>query len=217
MISLKNVSFSYDKGFGLTNINLDLNDGEFAFLIGPTGSGKSTILKLVYMDLMPDSGTVEVLGIKSPKIKKGKIPYLRRRIGMVFQDYQLLEDRNLFENVALALHILGVDQDEIMDRVSDALEDVGLTGLENHFPSELSGGEQQRACIARAMIKEPELILADEPTGNVDPVAAYELVKLLEELNQEGTAVLMASHNYGLIKGRGHRIIEVQEGQLRRS
>lgn len=217
MIALNNVSFSYDKGFGLSGINLKLDDGEFAFLIGPTGSGKTTILKLIYMDLFPDSGTAEVLGFKSPKIKKGKIPYLRRKIGMVFQDYHLLDDRNLFENVALALYILGVDQDEIVERVTDALYDVNLTGLENHFPSELSGGEQQRACIARAVVKEPELILADEPTGNVDPVAAYELVKLLEEFHNEGTSILMASHNYGLIKGRGHRIIEVQEGTIRRS
>ncbi len=136
---------------------------------------------------------------------------------MVFQDYQLLDDRNLFDNVALALHVIGDDTADIYDRVMDALNDVGLSGKEQHYPSELSGGEQQRACIARAMVKEPELILADEPTGNVDPVAAYELVKLLEEINNEGTAVLMASHNYGLIKGRGHRIIEMQEGDIRRS
>ncbi len=217
MIRLNNVSFSFDKGFGLSNINLNLGEGEFAFLIGPTGSGKTTLLRLIYMDLMPDSGQAEVLGHKSPKIKKNTIPYLRRRIGMVFQDYQLLDDRNLFDNVALALHVLGDDTSDIYDRVMEALDDVGLTGKEQHSPSELSGGEQQRACIARAMVKEPELILADEPTGNVDPVAAYELVKLLEEINNEGTAVLMASHNYGLIKGRGHRIIEMQDGSLRRS
>ena len=217
MIRLNNVSFSYEKGFGLSNINLDVSEGEFAFLIGPTGSGKTTLLRLIYMDLLPDSGQVEVLGHKSPKIKKNSIPFLHRRIGMVFQDYQLLDDRNLFDNVALALHVIGDDTADIYDRVMEALNDVGLSGKEQHYPSELSGGEQQRACIARAMVKEPELILADEPTGNVDPVAAYELVKLLEEINNEGTAVLMASHNYGLIKGRGHRIIEMQEGGIRRS
>jgi len=136
---------------------------------------------------------------------------------MVFQDYQLLDDRNLFDNIALALHVIGDDKADIYDRVMESLDDVGLAGREKHFPHELSGGEQQRASIARAMVKEPELILADEPTGNVDPVVAYELVKLLEEINNEGTSVLMASHNYGLIKGRGHRIIEMQDGELRRN
>ena len=217
MIRLKNISFSFDRGFELSNINFNLDEGEFAFLIGPTGSGKTTLLRMIYMDLIPDSGQIEVLGHKSQKIKKSKIPYFRRRIGMVFQDYQLLDDRNLFDNIALALHVIGDDKADIYDRVMESLDDVGLAGREKHFPHELSGGEQQRARIARAMVKEPELILADEPTGNVDPVVAYELVKLLEEINNEGTSVLMASHNYGLIKGRGHRIIEMQDGELRRN
>ncbi len=136
---------------------------------------------------------------------------------MVFQDYHLLDDRNLFENIALPLHVIGVEKDEIVERVNDSIEEVGLEGKENHFPMELSGGEQQRACVARALVKDPDIILADEPTGNLDPVTSFELIKLLEEVNREGAAILMASHNYNLIKGRGHRIIEIQNGTVRQS
>jgi len=217
MIQLDNVSYSYGKGGGVSNVNLSIADDEFAFLIGPTGSGKTTIMRLVYMELMPQVGKVVVDKFHSDKIKQRKIPYLRRKIGMVFQDYHLLNDRNLFENTALPLHVVGRDQEEIVDRVTESLEEVGLDGKEDHFPQELSGGEQQRACVARALVKDPDIILADEPTGNLDPVTSFELIKLLEEINREGTTILMASHNYNLIKGRGHRIIEIQNGSVRQS
>jgi len=215
MISFENVSYSYRNGSGVTNIDFNLDPGEFTFLIGPTGSGKTTIMKLIYMDLFPDSGKIMVLGTNITKLKRRKIPYLRRRIGMIFQDYHLLNDRNLFENVAIPLHIIGTPRNEVEDRVYSILEEVGLTNKEKQYPRELSGGEQQRACIARALIKDPEIILADEPTGNLDPIASFELVNLLEQINREGTAILMASHNYNLIKGRGHPIIEMQDGKLR--
>ncbi len=215
MISFKNVSYSHNRESGIYNADLQINDGEFAFLIGPTGSGKTTIMRLIYMDLFPESGIVTVNGYHSNKIKHRKIPHLRRNIGMVFQDYHLLTDRTLFDNVALALHIVGTDSAELEDRVMDVLYEVGLEGKEDRKPNELSGGEQQRACLARALIKEPEIILADEPTGNLDPLAAFELIKLLEKINQEGTSIFMASHNYNLIKGRGHRIMEIHEGKLR--
>ncbi|MEA1881840.1 MAG: ATP-binding cassette domain-containing protein [Candidatus Marinimicrobia bacterium] len=217
MIQLDNVSYSYGKGGGVSNVNLSIADDEFAFLIGPTGSGKTTIMRLVYMELMPQVGKVVVDKFHSDKIKQRKIPYLRRKIGMVFQDYHLLNDRNLFENTALPLHVVGRDQEEIVDRVTESLEEVGLDGKEDHFPQELSGGEQQRACVARALVKDPDIILADEPTGNLDPVTSFELIKLLEEINREGTTILMASHNYNLIKGRGHRIIEIENGSVRQS
>ena len=136
---------------------------------------------------------------------------------MVFQDYHLLNDRNLFDNIALALHVIGFSKDEIVDRVTESIEEVGLEGKADHYPQELSGGEQQRACVARALVKDPEIVLADEPTGNLDPVTSFELIKLLEEINREGTTILMASHNYNLIKGRGHRIIEIQNGTVRQS
>ena len=152
---------------------------------------------------------------RSDKIKKRKIPFLRRKIGMIFQDYHLLRDRSLFENIALPLYVIGTRHNDIPERVEEVIDQVGLTGKEDHSPDELSGGEQQRACIARALVKEPEIILADEPTGNLDPITSFELLKLLESVNHDGTAVLMASHNYNLIKGRGHRIMEVQQGILR--
>ena len=217
MIQLDNVSYSFDKGGGISNVNLRLNDSEYAFLIGPTGSGKTTLLRLIYMELFPQVGKVVVDKYNSKNIKPRKIPYLRRKIGMVFQDYHLLNDRNLFDNIALALHVIGFSKDEIVDRVTESIEEVGLEGKADHYPQELSGGEQQRACVARALVKDPEIVLADEPTGNLDPVTSFELIKLLEEINREGTTILMASHNYNLIKGRGHRIIEIQNGTLRQS
>ena len=136
---------------------------------------------------------------------------------MVFQDYHLLNDRNLFDNIALALHVIGYSKDEIVERVTESIEEVGLEGKADRYPQELSGGEQQRACVARALVKDPDIVLADEPTGNLDPVTSFELIKLLEEVNQEGKTILMASHNYNLIKGRGHRIIEIQNGSVRQS
>ncbi|OUV42759.1 ATP-binding cassette domain-containing protein [bacterium] len=215
MINIDNVSYSYKKGGGVSNINLTIQDGEFVFLIGPTGSGKTTILKLLYMDLFPKAGKITIDKFDSQSIKKRKIPYLRRRVGVIFQHYHLLEDRNLFENIALPLHVLGYDKEEVVELVNESIDEIGLSGKESHYPHELSGGEQQRACIARALIKDPEIILADEPTGNLDPVASFELIKLLEQISKEGTSILMASHNYNLIKSRGHRIVEMQNGSVR--
>ena len=215
MIKIDNVSYSYPKGGGVSNINLNIDDGEFVFMIGPTGSGKTTILRLIYMDLFPKAGLISIDKFDSQSIKKRKIPYLRRKIGVIFQNYHLLEDRNLFENIALPLHVLGYDKDEIIELTNESIEEVGLSGKESHYPYELSGGEQQRACVSRSLIKDPDIILADEPTGNLDPVASFELIKLFEEISKDGTSVLMASHNYNLIKGRGHRIVEMQNGSIR--
>jgi len=215
MIQMENVTYSYEKGYGIKNVNFTIDDSEFTFLIGPTGSGKTTIMKLIYMALFPQSGVVTTGKFSSDKIKKRKIPFLRRKIGMIFQDYHLLQDRNLYENIALPLYVVGTRHSDISERAEEVIDQVGLTGKEEHLPNELSGGEQQRACIARALVKEPEIILADEPTGNLDPITSFELLKLLESVNHEGTAVLMASHNYNLIKGRGHRIMEIQQGILR--
>ena len=215
MIKIDNVSYSYPKGGGVSNINLNIDDGEFVFMIGPTGSGKTTILRLIYMDLFPKAGLISIDKFDSQSIKKRKIPFLRRKIGVIFQNYHLLEDRNLFENIALPLHVLGYDKDEIIELTNESIEEVGLSGKESHYPYELSGGEQQRACVARSLIKDPDIILADEPTGNLDPVASFELIKLFEEISKDGTSVLMASHNYNLIKGRGHRIVEMENGSIR--
>tara|TARA_B100000214_G_scaffold136847_1_gene97552 strand:+ start:65 stop:718 length:654 start_codon:yes stop_codon:yes gene_type:complete len=215
MIEFKNVSYSHNKGYGVNNLNMTVENGDFTFLIGPTGSGKTTLMRLLYFDLLPDSGIVKVNGFASDKINSRKILKARRKTGMVFQDYKLLQDRNLFENVALPLHVMGFPSKEISLRVDEAIELVGLEGKESHLPEELSGGEQQRASLARAFIKEPDIILADEPTGNLDPVASFELVRLLETIHETGTTILMASHNYNLIKGRGRPIFELKNGVLR--
>ena len=215
MIEFQNVSYAYNKGYGVNNLNMSIEDGEFTFLIGPTGSGKTTLMRLIYFDLLPDTGLVKINGYLSNKLSDRSISKARKSIGMVFQDYKLLGDRNLFENVALTLHVLGFKGRDIPGRVEEALELVGLDGKEQHLPDELSGGEQQRACLARAIIKEPEIILADEPTGNLDPVASFELVRLLETIHETGTTILMASHNYNLIKGRGRPIYELKDGILR--
>ena len=215
MINLDNVSYTFKKGGGVANVNVEINDAEFAFMIGPTGSGKTTLLRLIYMDILPQVGNVVVNKFTSTGIKPKQLPKLRRKIGMVFQDYKLLNDRNLFDNVALPLHVMGYSKNQIIELVEKSLEEIGLTGKVNHFPHELSGGEQQRACVARAMIKNPDILLADEPTGNLDPVTSFELIKIFEEINKSGTTILMASHNYNLIKGRGHRIIEIQNGSVR--
>ena len=215
MIEFQNVSYAYKKGYGVNNLNLSIDEGEFTFLIGPTGSGKTTLMRLIYFDLLPDTGLVKINGYISNKLSSRTISKARTSIGMVFQDYKLLGDRNLFENVALPLHVLGFKGGDISGRVEEALELVGLIGKEHHLPRELSGGEQQRACLARAIIKEPEIILADEPTGNLDPVASFELVRLLETIHETGTTILMASHNYNLIKGRGCPIYELKDGILR--
>ena len=215
MIEFQNVSYAYNKGYGVNNLNMSIDEGEFTFLIGPTGSGKTTLMRLIYFDLLPDTGIVKINGYLSNKLTARNISKARTSIGMVFQDYKLLGDRNLFENVALPLHVLGFKGRDIPGRVEEALELVGLDGKEQHLPDELSGGEQQRACLARAIIKEPEIILADEPTGNLDPVASFELVRLLETIHETGTTILMASHNYNLIKGRGRPIYELKDGILR--
>lgn len=215
MIEFQNVSYAHGKGYGVNNLNMTIDDGDFTFLIGPTGSGKTTLMRLIYFDLLPDTGLVKVNGKLSTKMSHRKIANARKSIGMVFQDYKLLGDRNLFENIALPLHVLGFSANDISTRVEEALELVGLEKKEKHLPSELSGGEQQRACLARAIIKEPDILLADEPTGNLDPVASFELVRLLETIHEMGTTILMASHNYNLIKGRGRPIYELKDGVLR--
>ena len=217
MIEFQNVSYTHSKGKGVTNLTFSIDDGEFVFLIGPTGSGKTTLMRLIYFDLWCNTGKIIVGTHISELMKKKHVPQIRRNIGMVFQDYHLLNDRNVFHNVALPLHVMGYSANEIPYRVDEALELVGFEGKRDHYPNELSGGEKQRVTLARAIVKEPDLILADEPTGNLDPVAAFELVQLLDTINSNGTTILMASHNYNLIKGRGRRILELKDGAIRGS
>ena len=209
MVDFKDISYSYSKESGIFDINLEVKDGEFCFLVGPTGSGKTSLLKMIYFDILPSIGELDVLGFNSKKTKKNKIHKLRKKIGVIFQDYKLLQQRTVYENIALPLHINGLGRKKIKDNVEEALELADLLDCQNKYPNQLSGGEQQRVCIARAIVKNPELILADEPTGNLDPAAAHKILKILEQINKEGTTVIMATHNYKLISDRDHRIIEL--------
>ena len=214
MVDFKNISYSYSKESGIYDIDLSVKDGEFCFLVGPTGSGKTSLLKMIYFDILPSEGKLDVLGYNSKKTKTAKIHKLRKKIGIIFQDYKLLQQRTVYENIALPLHINGVGRKKIKDNVEEALELADLLDYQNKYPNQLSGGEQQRVCIARAIVKNPELILADEPTGNLDPTAAHKILRILEQINKEGTTVVMATHNYKLISDRDYRIIELKEGSL---
>tara|TARA_B100000579_G_C22742292_1_gene809701 strand:- start:27 stop:680 length:654 start_codon:yes stop_codon:yes gene_type:complete len=214
MVEFKNISFSYSKDSGVYDIDLKVDSSEFCFLVGPTGSGKSSLLKMIYFDILPSEGEIDVLGYNSKKTKKNKIHKLRKKIGVIFQDYKLLKQRTVYENIALPLHINGVGRKKIKDNVEEALELTDLLDYKDKYPNQLSGGEQQRVCIARAIVKNPELILADEPTGNLDPAAAHKILKILEQINKEGTTVIMATHNYKLISDRDYRIIELKAGSL---
>ncbi len=214
MVEFKNISFSYSKESGIYDIDLKIKDSEFCFLVGPTGSGKSSLLKMIYFDIIPLKGEIDVLGFNSKKTKKNKIHKLRKKIGVIFQDYKLLKQRTVYENIALPLHINGAGRKMIQDNVEEALELTDLLDCKYKYPDQLSGGEQQRVCIARAIVKNPNLILADEPTGNLDPAAAHKILKILEQINKEGTSIIMATHNYKLISDRDYRIIELKDGRL---
>ena len=214
MVEFKNISFSYSKDSGVYDIDLKVDDSEFCFLVGPTGSGKSSLLKMIYFDILPSEGEIDVLGYNSKKTRKNSIHKLRKKIGVIFQDYKLLKQRTVYENIALPLHINGVGRKKIKDNVEEALELTDLLDYQDKYPDQLSGGEQQRVCIARAIVKNPELILADEPTGNLDPAAAHKILKILEQINKEGTTIIMATHNYKLISDRDYRIIELKAGSL---
>ncbi|MBN1349008.1 cell division ATP-binding protein FtsE [candidate division KSB1 bacterium] len=213
MVRISNVTMKYNRDDGLERVNLAIGNGEFVFLVGPSGAGKSTVLRLIYMDVCPTDGQVTVGRYNSATIKKRDIPYLRRKIGVVFQDFKLLDDRNVFENVAFALRVTGARRRDIKKKVLRILTDVGLNHKRNKMPHHLSGGEQQRVAIARALVNEPFILLADEPTGNLDPEASQNILELLKKINSRGTAILMATHDYQLVKKLGKRIIRIEKGR----
>ncbi len=216
MIELFNVSVQENKRLILNQVSLRINKGEFVYLIGKTGAGKTTLLRLIYLDLYPSQGNIIVENYSSATIKRRQIPYLRRKVGVVFQDFKLLPDRNVYENVAFALRVIGASRREIKSRVLSVLTQVGLNHKRYHLPHTLSGGEKQRVAIARALVNEPFILLADEPTGNLDPEASRDILELLEDINRSGTAVCMATHNYELIKLIPHRTILLDNGEIRR-
>jgi len=214
MIELKDISVSFDGQLVLDGLNFTMKDGEFVYLVGPTGAGKSSLLRLLYMDLKPHAGSVQVAGFDSVTTKSREIPRLRRKLGIVFQDFKLLEDRSVYENVAFALYVTNTRRGEIKKMVLHALADVGLSHKRNQMPNELSGGEQQRVVIARAIVNAPSLLLADEPTGNLDPHSSAEIIELVRKINMRGTAVLMATHNYDLVRKYPARIVQLKDGKL---
>jgi cell division transport system ATP-binding protein len=215
MVSLTNVSFVYNKYHILENINLTINPTDFVFLVGRTGAGKSTLLKLIYMDILPTAGEVVIGKYSSTHIRRRDIPFMRRTLGIIFQDMKLLEDRNVFDNVAFTLYVTGARKKTIKQRVLHALADVGLSHKRNSLPHELSGGEQQRVGIARALVNEPWLIMADEPTGNLDPTTSNDILDVLIKINNRGTAVLMATHNYDLVRRTpAARILQIRDSQI---
>jgi cell division transport system ATP-binding protein len=215
MIQFFNVNLNYDTKTILKHITFKIDKGEFVYLIGPSGAGKSSIINLINFALLPDSGTVIVNEYSSAKIKFKQIPYVRRKLGVIFQDFKLLSDRNVYENIALTLRVTGIKTSEISKRVLKSLTEVGLGHRRNSYPKDLSGGEQQRVAIARALINEPFILLADEPTGNLDPQSAIDIVELLEDINRRGTAVLMATHNYSLLNQYPHRTLSMEQGELK--
>src|ERR1700712_2678106 len=215
IIKLNNVNIFQQKHLVLSNVNLHVDKGDFVWLIGQTGSGKSSLLKLIYGDLSPATGTGHACGYELDRLATKNIPFLRRKLGIVFQDFQLLTDRSVEKNLQFVMRATGwTDKKLIADRALDVLEKVGLRSKLKKMPHELSGGEQQRVVIARALLNDPEIILADEPTGNLDPDTSEEIVMLLKQISQSGTAVLVATHDYHIIRAFPSRIIKCENGKV---
>lgn len=214
MIQLTDVWYRYGNHQILCGIQMQVRPGELVFLMGPSGAGKSTILRLVHMELLPDRGRVIVSDYDSDTITSGDIPMLRRKIGVVFQDFKLLEDRDVYDNVSYALFATGVSRRKIKKKVFQVLAEVGLSHKRYAMVPELSGGEKQRIALARALVNEPFVLLADEPTGNLDSENAAEIMKLLQRINRRGTAILMATHNEDLVQKVSGRIVRIREGKM---
>ncbi len=213
MIEFTDVVKSYSVGTqALKGVTFQIEDGEFVFLVGPSGSGKSTIIKLITGELKPTSGSVHVNGYSLERIRKREVPFLRRTVGVVFQDFRLIATKTVYENVAFAMRVVGAKEPEIRDRVPYVLELVGLETKSRRHPGELSGGEQQRLAIARALVNNPSTIIADEPTGNLDPARSLEIMSLLQEINNLGTTILVVTHEKDLVELFGKRVIAIDDG-----
>jgi len=217
MIQLTNVSKIYQNGArALVDVNLKIGKGDFVFLVGPSGAGKSTLIKLFYRDETPTRGQVIINSKNLVRMKEREVPYLRRNIGVIFQDFKLLPNKTVHENIAFALEVIGVSRNEIRTRTRTTLELVGLASKEKAYPHELSGGEQQRVCVARAIINNPALLVADEPTGNLDPETAWGIMDLLYNINKRGTTIVMATHAKAIVNKMQKRVIAIENGRVAR-
>lgn len=215
MIKLEHVSKSYSAGIpALNDVNLEIEEGEFVFIVGDSGSGKSTLIKLLLKELEPTEGVITIDGRRLSAIRHRQIPKFRRNLGVVFQDFRLLKDRNVYDNVAFAQRVIGAPVRESRKKVPQMLSMVGLAAKYKSFPKQLSGGEQQRVAIARALVNRPKILLADEPTGNLDSNNAWEIMKLLEEINERGTTVVVVTHNMEIVKVMKKRVITIKKGVI---
>ena len=215
MVEMKNVTMVYQSGTeALDNVSFSIKEGEFVFLVGPSGSGKTTLMKLITGEIRAKSGKIIVNDFDMRKIKRRKLPKVRKTLGIVFQDYRLIENMNVYDNVAFAMRVVGARRREIRERVPYVLDLVGLSGREKRMPDELSGGEQQRVAIARALVNNPRMVVADEPTGNLDPVRSLELMLLLEKINDMGTTILVVTHEKELVNALGKRVIAIDGGHV---
>ena len=216
MVRMTDVTKVYDSSgtVALDGVDLTINEGEFVFLVGPSGSGKTTIMKLITGEIQATSGAITVNDFDMVKIRRRKLPKVRRTLGVIFQDYRLIENMTVYDNVAFAMRVVGAKNREISKRVPYVLELVGLDGREKRFPNELSGGEQQRVAIARALVNSPRMIVADEPTGNLDPVRSLELMLLFEKINEMGTTILVVTHEKELVNAFSKRVITIENGRV---
>ena len=214
MVHMHNVSMTYrgSSSKAANSLNIDIGEGEFVFLVGPSGSGKTTIIKLLTGEVRADEGEIEVNGFDLSTMKRRQLPRLRRTLGVIFQDFRLIDNKTVYENVAFAMHVVGASRREIRERVPYVLKLVGLEGREKRLPQELSGGEQQRVAVARALVNSPRLIIADEPTGNLDPAKSLELMLLLQKINELGTTVLVVTHEKELVNAFSKRVIKLEKG-----
>lgn len=215
MITFENVSLRYDtRHTALRDVNIHIDKGEFVFVVGSSGAGKSTFVKTITHELTPIEGNVFVNSVNINKLKESKIPYYRRTLGIVFQDFRLLSDKTVFENIAFVLRVTGVKSHEIRAKVNRVLDLVGLKNRANELPTKLSGGEQQRVAIARALVNHPILLIADEPTGNLDPATSDEIMKLFNEINHMGTTIIMVTHNKELVNSMHKRVVSIEDGHI---
>lgn len=215
MLLMSNISKVYPGGsVALEDVNVHIEPGEFVFVVGPSGAGKSTFFKMLFREIKPTTGSIEVNGVDILGLSDKEIPYYRRQLGIIFQDYRLLPDRTVYENVAFAMQVIETPHRKIKRRVMNVLDLVGLRKRANAYPNELSGGEQQRIAIARAIVNEPQLVIADEPTGNLDPDTSWEIMNIFKEINESGTTIVMATHAKDIVDAMGKRVIAIEKGHI---